>query len=340
VKQRAVMGFGIVLSIVLLIYALRDISPSELLYHFRQAHVWLLIAATVASTFTFALRAIRWRLLLAPAAGALPFSSRWATVNIGFMTNNLLPARIGEFARAYSLSRVEPVTVSAALASLVVERLFDSVIMLGLLVPAYVALGAEELAQIGPLRALVLGLIALVAVGVVVLGLTVRFPDRVLGIVDHLSGRLPARFTRPARRLRDMLESFIGGLGALRHGHVIAKVFAWSLVVWLWNAFSFYLGFLAFDIVEPGFTGAMFVQGVIGPFVALPSSPGFFGPFEAAARLSLEMYAIEPSKIVSFAVTYHILTFLPVTVLGIWYMRKLGIRRAEFSGGVADEAAP
>ena len=275
-----------------------------------------------------------------PAVGVLPFNSRWVAVNIGFMTNNLLPARIGEFARAYSLSRIEPVTVSAALASLVVERLFDSVIMLGLLLPAYVALGPDELDQIGPLRALVVSVIALVAVGVVVLGVTVRSPERVLGFADAISNRLPASFTPLAHRLSGMLESFIDGLGALRHGHVMARVFAWSMAVWLWNAFSFYLGFLAFDIVEPGFTGAMFVQGVIGPFVALPSSPGFFGPFEAAARMSLEVYAIEPSKIVSFAVSYHILTFIPVTVLGIWYMRKLGIRRAELSGGAADEPRP
>ena len=102
------------------------------------------------------------------------------------------------------------------------------------------------------------------------------------------------------------------------------------------NAFSFYLGFLAFDIVEPGFTGAMFTQAVIGPFVALPSSPGFFGPFEAASRLSLEVYGVEPARILSFAVSYHILTFVPVTVLGIWYMRKLGIKRGEFAGGGAD----
>lgn len=336
-KQRAMIGFGIVLSIVLLVYALRDVALSELIYHLGRSNVWLLLAATVAATLTFLLRAIRWRLLLLPAVGDIPFRSRWAAVNIGFMTNNLLPARIGEFARAYSLSRIESITVSAALASLVVERLFDSAIMLGLLLPAYVALGPEELEQIGPLRAVVFGVIGLVAAGVVTLGLTVRFPDRVIGIVAKLSGQLPTRFKGLAQRLLVMLESFIEGLGALRHGHVIAKVFVWSVVVWLWNAFSFYLGFLAFDIVEPGFTGAMFVQGVIGPFVALPSSPGFFGPFEAATRLALEVYGIEPSKIVSFAVSYHLLTFIPVTVLGIWYMRKLGITRGEFRRGVTGE---
>ena len=58
-KQRAVVGFGIVLSITLLIYALRDVSISELAYHFGRAHVWLLIAAMASATFTFALRAIR-----------------------------------------------------------------------------------------------------------------------------------------------------------------------------------------------------------------------------------------------------------------------------------------
>ena len=84
------------------------------------------MAATVVATLTFHLRAIRWRILLLPVCGTLPFGSRYAAVCIGFMANNVLPARLGEFARAYSLSRIEPVPVSGAFASLVVERLLDA----------------------------------------------------------------------------------------------------------------------------------------------------------------------------------------------------------------------
>ena len=76
---------------------------------------------------------------------------------------------------------------------------------------------------------------------------------------------------------------------------------AWSVVVWLWNAFSFYLGFLAFEIDEPGLIGAMMLQSMISLFVAFLSTPGFFGPFEFGARVGLGLYDIEPARIISFA---------------------------------------
>jgi len=109
----------------------------------------------------------------------------------------------------------------------------------------------------------------------------------------------------------------------------------------MWNAFSFYLGLLAFGIEGPGFTGAMLLQSMISLFVAVPSSPGFFGPFEFGARVGLGLYGIAPSRIISYAAVYHILTFIPVTLLGIWYMRRLGISREEIGrrGGGVTEAS-
>jgi hypothetical protein len=99
--------------------------------------------------------------------------------------------------------------------------------------------------------------------------------------------------------------------------------------VWLCIAASLWIGLLAFGIREPGFIGAMFVQAVIGFAVAIPSSPGFFGPFEAGAMVALGAYGVDSVRIVSFATGYHVLTFIPVTVLGIWYLYRLGIRWSE-----------
>jgi uncharacterized protein (TIRG00374 family) len=245
------------------------------------------------------------------------------------MVNNVIGARLGEFGRAYSLSRIEPIALAPVLASLVVERLLDGIVTIGLLLPAYFTLGPEALAAAGPLVDFLTGFVVLVAVGIVVAAAMVMFPRRVLAIIERFSRVLPDRF---AERLTDITESFIVGLGVLRRGRILAMAFGWSIVVWLWNAFSFYLGFLAFKIEEPGLVGAMMLQSMISLFVAIPSTPGFFGPFEFGARVGLDLYGIEPSKIISFAASYHILTFIPVTVMGIWYMRKLGISRKDIRG--------
>lgn len=325
-RHRLTIGIGIVLSIVLLVYALRDVSAAELMEHLGDANIWWLLAATAVATLTFAIRAIRWRVLLLPAAGEIAYSSRFATVCIGFMANNLLPARLGEFARAYSLSRIEPVGVSATLASLVVERLLDALVLMTFIVPAYL-LGVADVTGAGPLRQLFIILIVFVGLGLVVAGAMVRLPGPILRFVEKWSHRLGP--DRLADRLTGLIAAFISGLGALRHGHVFVRALFWSVIVWANNALSFYLGFLAFGIDAPGIPGAMLTQTVIGFAVAIPSTPGFFGPFEAAARLTLGLYDIGPSLIISFAAGYHIMTFIPVTALGIWYMRKLGISRDE-----------
>lgn len=337
-RGRLTVLLGVFVSIALLLYALRDVSAAELLRHLGEADPWLLLAATVVATLTFHLRAIRWRLLLRGANGELPFGSRYAAVCIGFMANNVLPGRLGEFARAYSLSRIEPVRLSGALASLVVERLLDAVALMVLFVPAFFLGGVDEAAS-RTLRDLFTVAVAVISLLLIIFGLLVRFPDRLLGLADRWSRRLGPE--RVADRVMSILAAFVEGLGALRHASVFARAMLWSFAVWGWNAFSFYLGFLAFDILSPGFEGALVLQTTISFAVAIPSTPGFFGPFETAARLALELHHVEPARIISFAAGYHILTFLPITVLGIWYMRRLGISRKEFGRreGAAREPA-
>ena len=329
-KRRFTVIGGILLSIALLFYVLRDVSPGDLLEQLRDADILLLIAATVVATLTFHLRAIRWRILFSRSSGPLPFSSRYAAVCIGFMVNNVLPARLGEFARAYSLSRIEPVRLSSALGTLVVERMLDAIVLMALLVPAFFLSGFDAEAS-GVLRSAFTVAVSVVSLGLIMLGLLVRFPEPCARLMEKWSRRfVPDRW---AGRLAGIVTAFAGGLDAFRSGHVLTRALMWSFAVWIWNGFSFYLGFLAFDIAEPGFRGALVLQTTISFAVAIPSTPGFFGWFEAAARVALELYRIEPARIVSFAAGYHILTFMPITVLGIWYMRRLGITREEFGRG-------
>lgn len=339
---------GLALSALLLWWALRDVSFAELWGHLRNANPWLLLAMTAAATGTFVLRAFRWQVLLKPTISDLGFRSRFAAVCIGFMANNLLPARLGEFARAYSLSRIEPVGGSAAFASLVVERLLDALVLVIFLLPALLLPGGGESAFPISVRQVFVAAVVIIAAGFLILGILVRFPNRFLRLAERWTHRL--MHERGADRITGMLVSFIAGLGSLRHAHVFAQAIGWSFVIWLWNGMSFYLGFLAFGIGGPGIEGALLLQSLIGFAVSIPSSPGFFGPFEAAARVALSIYSIAPAQILSFAAGYHILTFIPVTLMGLWYMHRLGISRHDLGhseeyveaavDGGDEEAAP
>ena len=321
-KKRVTIIVGLILSVVLLWWALRDVSLAEVIGQLRAANLWLLAAAALAMTVTFGIRAIRWRILLLPALAESSFRSRFSAVCIGFMANNLLPARLGEFARVFAFARTEPISMSATFASLVLERLFDALILVIFLLPAIYLPGIPGGASPVVRHAFAIAGVLVVG-GLLVLGLLVRLPDRALRVAERLSHRVLPR--KAADRITGMLASFIAGLGALRHASVLLRVIGWTFVVWLWNGASFWLGLLAFDIRGPGFPGALLLQSIIGFAVSIPSSPGFFGPFEAASRVGLSIYGVDPTKIVSFAVGIHVFSFIPVTLLGLWYAHRLGI---------------
>lgn len=323
--------FGLLLTVVLLWWVLRDVSIAEVLHRVRGADVWLLIGSVVLATFSFVLRAIRWRILLLPAHDTSRYSNRFGATCIGFTVNNLLPARLGEFARAYALSRTEQINIGASVASLVAERVFDGLV-LALFLFATISLPGFPLGEGGTAslvrRTANVGALLFVA-AFIVLWLAARQPTGSIRLFEGTIGRLvPHRFRGRTKRI---VSGFLEGLGALRDPAVFLRAMGWSVVVWLNLSASVWLGLLAFDITAPGFIGSIFLQSVIAFAVAAPSSPGFFGVFEAAARIGLGVYGVAPTDTVSFATSYHILSFIPVTVIGLWYIRRFGLSLSEMS---------
>jgi uncharacterized protein (TIRG00374 family) len=316
---------GISLSLGLLYWAFRDVDLREVAAELRRADPLYFLLAVAFATLVFPLRAWRWRPLLEVAAPGTTFRSRYAATTIGFMGNNLLPARIGEFARAYALARQEKASVVASFASLVAERLFDAIAVVLLLVvatalpgfPDVSEIAGQDLSVMARTMALVVGGLILVCVALVV------WPKRTVRFVEkRIAVRLPLRVRRP---LVDALEAFLAGLSALRSPASVALILFQTLIIWFVNAFSFYVAFRAFDIDVP-FAGALFLQSVIALFVSLPSAPGFFGLYESAAKIVLvELFGVELTKAVSYAVGFHIGGFIPVTAIGLYYAWRLGL---------------
>ena len=137
-----------------------------------------------------------------------------------------------------------------------------------------------------------------------------------------------------------MLVAFASGLSVLRSPSRFASVFAWTLAHWLVNALAFWIAFKAVGI-EASFFAALLVQGVIVISVALPQAPGFFGVFEAAARWTLvSVYAIGADRAITWAIGFHLLSFIPITVIGGWYFVRMGLHIGQIRSETQAPAVP
>jgi uncharacterized protein (TIRG00374 family) len=247
------------------------------------------------------------------------------------MVNNVVPARAGEVARAYALTRETGVPFATTLASLAVDRLLDSVVLLGfiglaLLDPAFRS-GVSHLG--GPLAAVagggVIFLVAMIG-GVFAL---VFFPRQLIRLFE-----LFARRVSPAleEKGKVVLEKFIAGLSVLRRPDRFAAILGWTTAHWLLNAVGYMLAFRAFGITAP-FSAALFLLGFIALGAAVPSAPGFFGVFEYMAIQGLAIYGVPKDQATSWAIGFHILAFIPITVIGGYYFTRLGLGLGELQKG-------
>jgi uncharacterized protein (TIRG00374 family) len=285
----------------------------------------------------FPVRARRWRTILEPSAGAIPFGPLWRSTAIGMMMNNVFPFRAGEFARAFALTREVPrVRITTALGSLAVDRIFDAIVLLALMFgalldPAFPS-GTTIMGRTVP--QLAAGGIAAVVGLLVVCYFMVLQHGRVMQIVGWI-----ARHTLPRHEdtVVKLVEHGVGGLAVLKDTRRFVAVFLWALLHWLMQAMSFYLAFLAVGIDAP-ITAALFLQGMIGIGVAIPSSPGFFGVFELAATVGLGIYGVPNALAISWAIGYHILTFIPITVIGAVYFTRIGLSVGAVTGAKAGTA--
>lgn len=322
-------AIGIALSAVLLWWTLRDVSLSTVWTELSQASIPLFFLSTLAATLIFPLRALRWRTILQPVAPNQPLGALWRATAIGMMTNNLVPARAGEIARAYALTRQTGVPFATSIASLAVDRLFDMVVLLLLGVAAFLDPAFPRTAEIAgqSLGDIAQGsiVIAVVMVGALY-GLAI-FPTYVIRAFEIFARRISPTLEAKGK---SVLIRFSEGLSVLRQPGRFTAVLAWTIAHWLLNALGFWLGFKAVGIDLP-FSAALFLQTLIAVGVALPSAPGFFGVFEKFATVGLAIYGVSANQATSWAIGFHILSFIPITLIGIWYFARLGLHMKEIN---------
>jgi uncharacterized protein (TIRG00374 family) len=215
-----------------------------------------------------------------------------------------------------------------------VERVFDGLTVVALLAFALFASSLPSTVTIGGVAisvtraATTAGLISVAALAVAVA--VVIWPLAAERIV-----RRTVRSHRIAGALINAIEGFRHGLGTLRSPRRLSAVIGWSLVLWLVNAASFWIAFAAFDL-PVGFAGALLLQGLLVFGIAVPSTPGYVGVFEAVISAVLLLYGVSATRGAAYALVYHVTTFIPITVLGAWSLARTGLSLGEIRRPVPD----
>jgi len=314
---------------------LRDVPFSEVARIISEANLVLLFGLSLPSyVLVVYLRALRWKHLTAPVHSYSTAVLFRATA-IGFMANNIFPLRMGEVIRSWVLAREGGGSRAAIFGTVILERVIDMVTVIGLAFAILALLGAGHEGRIAQWALL---LLPVAIAPTVVLVLLEAAPAPTIAFASRLAGVFSKRL---AEFLEYTLTRFSEGLGALRSGHHLFRVACYTIVIWLVaSTIPLLAAFAAvgveFESPLETIGAAWITQAAVGMAVALPSAPGFFGPYHFACKVALERFGIAPETAVALGTLIHAVFWLSLTGLGLAVLRT---RRTSF-GEIEEVAVP
>ncbi|HJW87487.1 MAG TPA: lysylphosphatidylglycerol synthase transmembrane domain-containing protein [Candidatus Brocadiaceae bacterium] len=338
-KKNITFLFSMVISIVCLWLFIRHIEWSLLKKALMEANYWFVIPTILLHLLVYLIRALRWKGLLSHIK-MIPTLNLLSITCIGFMANNILPARVGEVLRPFLLYKKESVKFSTSVATVIVERIFD---MLALIIFTAVTIAllpdysghihnsfsqwpTQERTDFG--ESVILSLkkwtevFAVVGVLMIIaLFLIVTKPDFFKKILAK-----PMFFL--SHTLKDKVfafyDSFVHGLKILENRTETFWILGYSLLIWIICGAEIYtLGF-SFHLQLP-FLGACLVAICLALAIALPQAPGFIGVFHIAVLKSMDIFGIHTPAAQSYAIVLWLVGILPITIIGFLFLWKEGI---------------
>ncbi|MDQ7028861.1 MAG: lysylphosphatidylglycerol synthase transmembrane domain-containing protein [Ardenticatenia bacterium] len=301
---------GVSISALFMYVALRGLQLELVWRTVRQANYWWLLPGVGAYFLGVWVRAWRWHYMLRPLK-PIPSRVLFPVVAIGYMGNNIYPARAGELLRAYVLRRKAQVSVSASMATIVVERLFDGLTMLAFVV---VALPTSPVGR--RYNTVVIGFSALF-LGVLVLFLWMAaHPHVARRWFERVVARsVPGRWHAQAG---EVFGRFLEGLESLKSGRDVLLIFFTSVLIWLLETAKYWFVMHAFPF-KVGFFVLILMNGVVNLATTLPAAPGYVGTFDAPGIEILEGFGVPGEVATGYTLVLHAALWLPITVLGLYY---------------------
>lgn len=315
---------GLVIAAAALYYTLRDVSLDDLADSFKTVDYIYLVPGVVIILLSYLFRAFRWRILVAPMKKT-PVASLFSPLMVGFMAN-ILPARAGEFIRAYLLGKKHDIPFSSAFASIVVERLFDVAAVL-LLFAWVFAFNAEIFDSHAAVS------------GISLRTLAVRFGELSAALVTALAAFIymaAARkkklmkfirwFTRRfSKKWRDkieyLIEEFSLGCMAVKDPLALFKIAFYTVLVWASIIASYYPFYFAYDLANKSLASVTALTVLVCIFIVVLPTPAFLGSFNAAVLVGLHDVMREPEvTAVSFGMVVWAVNFGIILLAGLYFV--------------------
>ena len=270
-------------------------------------------------------RGARWQALLQPIKH-VPYRRVLGYTYLGYLANNVLPARLGELVRSHALAKGEVLSTATVLGTVVVERVVDTVIVVALAAISVVVLGVGG--TISTAVILGAGFVGLLVVGLIVATVSHRLPgaDRVTAVAE----RYP-RILELARRLRD-------GLAVAARPGVLGRALLFSAAAWTASIATFMAGAQAvgIDLTIP--QAALLSSGVALATI-VPSAPGYVGTFELTAVSIASIFGTDPDSAFAMALLVHAMILTVTSVGGVIAAIRLGVGLDTGGDAVDEEVA-
>lgn len=331
------IALGLAVSAGFLYFAFRDVELGALWEHVRSASYPWLLAVTAVTVYFNLVRAQRWGFFFRHLKRIAPYSLFSSTM-IGLAANNVLPLRAGEAVRAYSIGKKEAIPFATSFTTVILERIFDMVVLLLLLALSLFLIPIPESAdaQIGGALKLLAGVTTAV-IGVVVF---LFFKQELLILwVERCLSLLPSKVSEPLHRL---FHAFLAGLKALTDKRQLLYLFAYSLWLWICFIIAFWCGLksLGLDLTHdlPMIRAALLAIVLVAIFIMVPAAPGFVGNFQIGCVVALGVFGIPKEEALGFSLLVHGIQFSIVNVIGAYCFVSEGISFREVRH--AEESAP
>lgn len=305
---------------------------------FRTANYLTLPLMWACLALFYWLKALRWRYLLTPIGEYSASRELLPSTLIGFAFNNVLPAHLGEFVRVFVFSRQSGIPKTAVLTTIVLERLFDVVAILGFLLFGLFLIDTSGLDSRIVLSAWIFG--GLVCAGLLVAAGYLIWTHPVVTCIERILDRLTFLPDSVKTKLAEIMEAGEQGLSSLRSVRLFVGIIWTSAGQWFLNGTLIWLSLKAFDIqVTPAVAAIVLAATAFG--VTVPSSPGYFGVVQLCFMAVLKLFT-ESSRSVIFSASiyYQMSQWVPVTLIGMFFFLKQGYSVADVESAKeeADEA--
>ena len=304
---------GILISVALIYMSVRGINLQDVLNDLKEIQLSYVILFVLLMIFMQYLRSYRWGVILQPME-KIDQISLFSITSVGFLAIAAIPARVGELARPYLISKRSSIKMSSALGTIIIERILDSLTVLGiasvvLLIDLPFDLPSWMIKSSIIFSVLALGLFCFI------LFLILR-REAALRFINIILKRLPGKL---ANKIDAVIHHFIDGLQIVTNIKLFSYLLFLSIIIWLVDVLAIYVLLLAFGFTLPVLASfVLMVILIIG--IAIPAAPGFVGNWHYACVFALGLFGLAKADALSFAVVHNFLSMAVVLVLGAGFL--------------------